>query len=476
MKKLMLFLAALLVTGGAIGAQSPVNASQQSSMNGVLNAKTFSGADIGLQINAATASCTASGIPKCKVYVPAGEYPYTNTIVMPQAVTNYQNSYEIDFDPAAILNYNGSGDAILVGGPGNSAPPTNYKIRSPHINITSAATSGIHIERVYGFTLYDPQVVGPDKNHGYGIWYDGSGQGRTENPQIYGVAEGLRFTINGNPSGTPSITYLSPDNNTITGGQIEHAGIGFHEVAGKTPIFSNNVIGTLFAFVDRPVLSEFSANLHFSGCYIEHNSASYPVFELGANGGGADFTVIEGCHIYPDTSTPAIIKQVLGNNLTAFNNNAVINKVVNFFNIGTFSGSVRAWNNSAAGLSGSFVSQDVLNNSFYMGSTQNFPGSVSITNHGFGLNSLTGNAQDLNILCRVGGAKFFNFGSSGAQGNLDCSGNLFLSGNITSGESVQAPIVNATTNYRAAGTPGFSGKCASGTTPTMLMGIVTGCS
>jgi hypothetical protein len=53
------------------------------SMNGVLNALDFPGSDIGTQVNAAIATLPASG---GEVYIPAGTYTQTTTILLPRTV------------------------------------------------------------------------------------------------------------------------------------------------------------------------------------------------------------------------------------------------------------------------------------------------------------------------------------------------------------------------------------------------------
>ena len=52
-------------------------------MNGILNATDFPGADIGAQVNAAIATLPASG---GEVYIPAGTYTQTTTILLPRTV------------------------------------------------------------------------------------------------------------------------------------------------------------------------------------------------------------------------------------------------------------------------------------------------------------------------------------------------------------------------------------------------------
>jgi hypothetical protein len=77
------------------------------SMNGVLNANDFVGADIGAQVNAAITQLGAAG---GSIYIPAGTYNFTNTIYIPRIVKLFgASSY------GTVLNWTPStGWAIVV--------------------------------------------------------------------------------------------------------------------------------------------------------------------------------------------------------------------------------------------------------------------------------------------------------------------------------------------------------------------------
>ena len=77
------------------------------SMNGVLNANDFVGADIGAQVNAAITQLGAAG---GSIYIPAGTYNFTNTIYIPRVVKLFgASSY------GTVLNWTPStGWAIVV--------------------------------------------------------------------------------------------------------------------------------------------------------------------------------------------------------------------------------------------------------------------------------------------------------------------------------------------------------------------------
>jgi hypothetical protein len=81
------------------------------SINGVLNATSFSGSDIGAKVNAAFASLTSGGT----VGIPAGTYTLSTTIILPNA------GYHLTCDAGTILNYTGTADAILI--PSSSGVP-----------------------------------------------------------------------------------------------------------------------------------------------------------------------------------------------------------------------------------------------------------------------------------------------------------------------------------------------------------------
>jgi hypothetical protein len=105
------------------------------SLNGVLNAATFAGSDIGAQINAAFAS---SGGPNT-VTIPPGNYSFSTTITIPN------DQYHLDCSSNTNLTYTGSGDAIVLVSGGQGAMGVDGH-GGCHLNGTSNTGTGVHIE------------------------------------------------------------------------------------------------------------------------------------------------------------------------------------------------------------------------------------------------------------------------------------------------------------------------------------------
>jgi len=130
------------------------------SLNGVLNASLFSGADIGAKINAAFASCSNT----CVVVIPPGTYTYSTTIAMSlptQSLIGQGSGF-------TTLNYIGSGDAVLW----QMNPFTVAKagtLKGLTFLCTSGATNCIHSGSIQGSTWEDLVVAGATKANAAGI-------------------------------------------------------------------------------------------------------------------------------------------------------------------------------------------------------------------------------------------------------------------------------------------------------------------
>ena len=111
----------LLFSHGEIQAQAA---------DGVRAATAFPGEDIGAKINAAFAAC--AGKP-CTVFVPAGDYRFKTTIVVPGG-----ESFTLHMDSGAFLHYEGDGWALST-----SLNTGRAFIRGGHIYGNPSAKAGI---------------------------------------------------------------------------------------------------------------------------------------------------------------------------------------------------------------------------------------------------------------------------------------------------------------------------------------------
>jgi nitrous oxidase accessory protein NosD len=168
-------------------AQAPVSAG---SVNTVLNPLSFSGSDIGAQINTAW----KSGLGKT-VLVPPGTYSFSTTIALPG------DGYALECDAGATLNYTGSSDAILL--------PYQNQISIGNSGVdgrggcllqgTSAAQSGIHIlAAINGARIRNMRISG--FTEGYGIYDTGGNTVTIAQSHITGNRTGVYLT--GSPYGS----------------------------------------------------------------------------------------------------------------------------------------------------------------------------------------------------------------------------------------------------------------------------------
>ncbi|HVP55409.1 MAG TPA: hypothetical protein VMU45_10475 [Candidatus Eisenbacteria bacterium] len=103
------------VTGDqTVGGVKTFTAMNAQSVNGVMNAAAFPGADIGAQVNAAISACSGNAAgQQCEVRIPQGVFNHATTINLTAGVALRCSGAE-----ATTLNYTGAGTAIVFGGSG----------------------------------------------------------------------------------------------------------------------------------------------------------------------------------------------------------------------------------------------------------------------------------------------------------------------------------------------------------------------
>lgn len=205
------------------------------SLNGVLNAAVFAGADIGAKVNAAFASCSST----CLVTIPPGAYAYTTTIVMNKPTQSLIGSGSA----FTTLNYTGSGDAVLW----QMNPFTVKKagtLKGLTFVCTVSATNCIHSGSVQGSTWEDLVVQGATGASASGILLENkfiagvtawTERTMMHNVQIgssgVGNTNGLDFRING---GTDSFGYGDYD----LWFNIQPGQVGINVETGASPYHS----------------------------------------------------------------------------------------------------------------------------------------------------------------------------------------------------------------------------------------------
>lgn len=223
-------------------------------LNGSRNAITFTGSDLGAQINSAIASCT--GATNCPVYIQQGTYNITSTI-------NFANGVVLECagPKTTMLNYTGSGWLAMMSGVfdvqvrncgitlqssalGAILVANNGTVGSGRITIadnyftggsaTSYWVKNTSTAALNNVLFYFQNNVG-DSLSGYGVWIDHSVDNTLSRNTIYGTPNGTTAhplvldsgadgtyieTYAGGASGKVGLTVSNKHNLTTTTGSI----------------------------------------------------------------------------------------------------------------------------------------------------------------------------------------------------------------------------------------------------------------
>jgi hypothetical protein len=459
------------VTQPTVGNQQTTLA--VNSLNGTLNASLFPGDDIGAKVNSAIEACSVSGVPHCTIFIPAGTYTQTNTIVMP-AITIGQQVLRLQFDSGATLNYNGTGDSIDVGTNSSYGVANGYVIANAHIVGTASSTGAAIHAFIYGYEIDNPVISG--FSNGAGILFDGSGQALVINPQITTSMYGLKWLGNANLGGH------TPDANTVISGNITQNTYGWYNVPGANGSgltdYNNEAIGVTISANTNNIVDIGTFGSSFHNSYIEGNASGTSPMVLGSSTIGTYNCKIEGNHFYAAAGSPSVISHVQGTGCQFIGNANVVSSVQYFVSQGAFADNDTFINNSGASFTSGFTnSGGYKGQDLFLGVTGTIPQEINTTTNGVGINMLSGNGQDLTVVCRSEGSRLMNLGPGGGSGYFDCSGNLLMGGGVWANVLLQSPTVNATSGYQINGAPGFTGtKTAGSCVFSIVGGIITGVS
>lgn len=159
-------------------------------MNGVENVAAYAvGSDLSAQFASALTACGGAGTiagGQCEMFLPAGTYTAASTIHIP-----LYGSGEIRMtcDPGAVINYTGSGDAIVTDAVGFANART--VIENCRINGNPNAISGIHTYPTNMITIRNNQING--FTNGDGILVEGSNVMNVEENVITNNKYGIEF-------------------------------------------------------------------------------------------------------------------------------------------------------------------------------------------------------------------------------------------------------------------------------------------
>jgi parallel beta-helix repeat protein len=152
-------------------------------VNGVLNPTQFFGSDIGTQINTAWASGKGT-----TVKIPYGTYSFSTTINHPGA------GYELECDAGTVLQYTGSGDAIVLpnGNPASAQAAGIDGSGGCQLEGNASAKSGIHLTPSNHTFVRNMRIAG--FSNGYGIYITGANSVDISDNSITGNQTGIYLT------------------------------------------------------------------------------------------------------------------------------------------------------------------------------------------------------------------------------------------------------------------------------------------
>jgi hypothetical protein len=368
-----------------------------------LNATLFPGSDIGAQINAAFASCSG----RCKVEVPQGSYNYSTTIQIP---VHSAGGAVLECDSqSTMLNYTGTGDAMEAFGTGDAESGILVQ-NCGLVSASSAGTvNGLHLRALGQAVFENIRITGFS---GDGVLNEGANTITFNSPDIEGNAINIHnvgVVVNG-------IGY-SANSVKIFGGVLGYAKLWgvFEDVSQAVLAFPNggNVYDGVVFEANGPD-GQTSGNAFLQGCdgcvitnsYLEffstrHIPYNVVVGDSSTNGiGGLDSSPqgvkIVDNHLLSDNAVTSI--DLINGRMPIVNANSEVGNVTNFIYEG-------------ASVQYSYIGHNIaLDATNYLtgpGAASNAPISSidasAPTPSGVGFNSLTGDAQDLEIRTRPGG-------------------------------------------------------------------------
>jgi hypothetical protein len=249
------------------------------SMNGVLNANDFAGADIGAKVNAAITALGSSG---GTVFIPAGSYTQTTTIVKPRNINVVGASAD-----STILNYTPmtGWSVVIADGLGSSIYPegilSDLSLIGPGAGTT---TGGIYIGGSDGAATSPSTSIDPSTNYGDHIninrvrIFDGFGVGIQFGNNTWATTV-FQSLISNNGTG---ISFPSTIGGAGSGERLSFIGCSIQ----------NNTTGAQFASGGAQV----DVDVYFTNCSFDYNS-SWAVQNLNT---GYAVNLI-GCHVEQPT-------------------------------------------------------------------------------------------------------------------------------------------------------------------------------
>lgn len=273
------------ITGGLTAATGAIAA-----LNGSVNAALSAGADIGAQVNSASASCSDS--TPCHVYIPPGVYSYNTAILLPRRT----QGLEVTCDRNATLTYTGAGSAVSTVAAVNSGGNAAGTILDGGCALigTSGGTAGVHFRPGQGYVLDGWQISG--FTSGDGIWIDGANSVTVIRSSSTGNLNGLHITgnrcnganqcmwdrpnvpttwVNAGTSGTSGFAanavkvYMNRLSGNTNWGILENDVVG----GGNTKAFGNSFTGNVIEGNGvGAAMSGFTRSSSYENNYLEGNT------------------------------------------------------------------------------------------------------------------------------------------------------------------------------------------------------------
>jgi hypothetical protein len=174
----------LIVILAAVSAyRDALHASAAVTPQAPVAATSVAGIDIGDRVNHALKSCAQ----QCTVYIPAGNYSFSTPI---RLELNPFGKYKLSGDPGAVLNYKGSGDAIVTA-VNNLSGFSQLLIEGFQLLGNVHAAAGIHTMPTNRITIRNMVITG--FSGGDGILVEGTNSSNIYDNLISSNKNGIRL-------------------------------------------------------------------------------------------------------------------------------------------------------------------------------------------------------------------------------------------------------------------------------------------
>jgi hypothetical protein len=429
------------------GANSFSGRTATKDLNSVRYADQFPGSDIGAKVNAAFGDC----LNTCTVYVPAGSYNYSTSISYPMAPNG---AAALVLAPGARLTYTGSSYAIDAQGSGESKAGVTIVGEGATLTGTSSGLAGIRLRAFNGALIRGLRITG--FSTAPCILNEGANVVTIENSTLDACQDGLKNT----QVSVSGRRYSANAVHVIGGYIVLNRRWGVWEAGSRIGTNLDNVYRTTFeANGTNGCASDLCGHafvqsgngIAFNGSYFEYGASSTvsSAITIGDRTYSPAGTIIMNSHFGSVGATNTILNT--SGQGTIVKDNIETGSIPNFLNNGSSARLLQLGQTRCGRCTNIVTGSDNGADSEVLAKTAVFINARHFTPGGQGFNSITGNAQDLDIRKRSGGSHILNLkDSDGAtRGSIDGNGKAVFNGGVAVEASGNVAIIAGTGGPKA---------------------------